>query len=219
VAALGLATLLRRWRSTSTADRAIVGACSLLALALASPLIGAEWAERLSLMAYLPGSVVLGYLLSSVQRPALAKGLAAIACAACVVGLAASIRPLGEPSIPPGSVEELRAIGSKVKDPDRTLVIARHGLEWWAAWFLRTKVAQEFDLEPAVWGEYAEVFMLVQKKPESPGLPGGPNGAGGRAFPEVRLGDDARVMHDGRYFLLARAPSAPLFYPQARPVR
>jgi hypothetical protein len=169
-----------------------------------------EWAERFSLMAYLPGSVVLGYLLSSVRRPLLAKGLAAVACAACVAGLAVSIGPLSAPSIPPESVEELRAFGAAVKNPDRTLVIARHGLEWWAAWFLRTKVAQEFDLQPAVWGEYAEVFMLVQKKP---------NGAGGRAFPEVRLGNDAQILHNGRHFMLARAPTPPPFYPQARPTR
>jgi hypothetical protein len=39
MSALGLATLVRRWRSASTADRAVIGAASGLGIVLASPLM------------------------------------------------------------------------------------------------------------------------------------------------------------------------------------
>jgi hypothetical protein len=224
IAALGLAVLVRRWKQTDTAARAVVGACTLLSLLLSSPLIGEAWSERLSLMACLPASVALGYLLAVARRPAFARTVAAVAGTACAAGIALSVGPLSVPSIPPGSVAELRQAAAMIADPDHTLVIARHGLEWWAAWHLRTKVAQELDLAPSVWDEYAAVFMLVQKPSDGPTAPGarsdrarGPGGPGIRQFPEVRLGDDARVVHDGRYFLLALEPTPPAFYPLARP--
>jgi hypothetical protein len=217
MSALGLATLVRRWRSASTAARAVIGAASGLGIVLASPQIGAAWAERLSMMAYLPGTVAFAYALRHLRSSAVAKAAAAVACSVCVMGLAVSVRVLGVPSIPPESVRELESLRGLVPDPGGTLVIARHGLEWWAAWVLRVKVAQEYDLDLLVWDEYAQVFMLRQRTSGRPPLPGGPKGTGARPFPEVRLPEDAEIVHDGPFFQLARAPTPPSFYPLARP--
>jgi len=217
VGALGLAMIVRRWSALPGTTRAIVGASSLLALLLGSPLVGADWAERFTLMAYLPASVALAFVLAHTRRRSIARATAGVARAACAAALALTLGPLGRPSIDPTSVPELQGASALIARPTRTLVIARHGLEWWAAWFLRTRVAQEFDLEPSVWDEYDEVFCLVQKT--APPGPGGPKGAGARSFPEVRLSDDALVVYDGQHFVLALAPTPPSFYPLSRPER
>jgi hypothetical protein len=211
VCGLGLAALVRRRREVPAADRALVGSCAVLGLVLASPLLGVDWAERLPLLASVPAAIVLGFLLASSRRPAPTRILASLASVLCVAGFALSVGPLGRPSIPPESVVELRGISARIEQPERTLVIARHGLEWWAAWYLRTRVSQEFDVDPSVWAEYEAVFMLAGRAPAAPG------GGGGRKFEEVRLGPDARTIHEGPYYTLSLAPTAPPFYPLSRP--
>lgn len=67
-----------------------------------------------------------------------------------------------QPSISEESYLELNQIKKIIDKPDSTLIVARHGLEWWVAWVLRTKVAQDKAINPDTWLHYDTILFLEQ---------------------------------------------------------
>lgn len=49
-----------------------------------------------------------------------------------------------------------------VRDEEKSIVIARHGLEWWTAWALGTKVGQEKAIDEKFSEKYEEAFFIIQ---------------------------------------------------------
>jgi len=219
VAAVAAITLLvLRWRRLSPEIKIPVIAAAATTILLASPFAGSAWAERLHMMAYAPAAVLLAFVAPARSGRSRLLFSMAIMLAALSLSLPAVPR-LRQPSIPPESRGELEGLRDIIPDPGRSLVIARHGVEWWAAWLLRTKVSQEFGVEPSVWQEYAAVYYLVMRPP----LPGNGRGFGSplplgpAPFPEVRIPAGAVILHAGRFFTLARADAPPPQYPLPRP--
>lgn len=228
IAIAGIAVLARRWRSLGAPIRAIAVAGIASCLFLASPFIGTGWAERFHLMAYAPAAVVLAFTTPRFGGPAVTRITVGVVTTASLALSLLTLPRLGRPSIPVESYAELAGLSGLVGDPDRTLIIARHGLEWWAAWALRTKVSQEFGVDPSAWDEYERVYFLVMNRPTDGDVPHSdvrsvhvPGGArrpdAMTAFPEVRVSGDAVVVHEGRFFTLWRADTAPAWYPLASP--
>ena len=87
------------------------------------------------------------------------------------------------PVIPDGSDEELIAMRALIGDPDKTLVVARHGLQWWAGHFLHTPVRN--TLPDDAFTKYDRVLQLVEVggRGGARGL-GGPDGPGGFDGPD-----------------------------------
>ena len=144
VAAMGLRQVWRERGQGLEADAAIVIAASIVAIVLAVPK-NAEYLGRLALMAGVPIAIVFTYVMA--RRGAAGRspvlGFLALAGALAVAAMGIShARPLG----PGASVvqaeggDELRRVRGQIADPDATLVIATHGLEWWAGYFLHTPV-------------------------------------------------------------------------------
>jgi hypothetical protein len=74
--------------------------------------------------------------------------------------------------------KELQALVSRVEDPEHTLIVARHGLEWWTAWTLHTHIAQAQALSSEDWKKYRYVWFIEEKR--GMGFPMGPQpGQGG----------------------------------------
>jgi len=214
----GIALLILRWRRLGPGIKVPVIAAISTTILLASPFAGSAWAERLHMMAYAPAAVLLAFAAPARSGRLRLLFPAVITFAALLLSLP-EVPRLRQPSIPPESRAELEGLWDIIPDPDRSLVIARHGLEWWAAWLLRAKVSQEFGVEPSAWREYAAVYYLVMHPPPPgdgrgfgrPGLPG-PS-----PFPEVRIPAGASILHEGRFFTLARADDPPPEYPLPRP--
>ena len=66
------------------------------------------------------------------------------------------------PSISQQAFQNLKEIKKCITEPDKTLVIARHGLEWWTAWQLRTKVGQDKSIDKKTFLKYKKIISLVQ---------------------------------------------------------
>lgn len=111
----------------------------------------------------------------------------------------------GHPMITPQAHEELRELVSFVAEPERTLIVARHGLEWWTAWTLHTHIAQAQALEAEDWTRYVAVYFLEDKRGGMPGfgppVRDGLNRPGGERWfdPFIRLvgGDRPPKMRPG----------------------
>lgn len=201
----GIILLIRRWKVMEPARRLIAAAAILTTLLLASPFFGQEWATRLTMTAYIPIAVVLAFLFAHLKSRTAITAVIAVALIPMVLFLTVvipkGIRPAG---ISEASYKELQQLRSVIAQPEETLVLARHGLEWWAAWVLETDVGQEHAFKPSTWDQYDEILYLEQIAGSTGFGPGG-GGPFGPPFPEVKIPPDAEILFEGQYFRLARA--------------
>lgn len=163
-AVMGIVALVVRRKSVRSSDAAVVVGASVTTLVLALPLLGAETSQRLMLMAPLPAAVVIAWILAGSRRfPALTTVFSV-----CMVGLCVGPLALGRhgPPMPTLSHEQLRELESlrdEVPPGRRTLVMARHGLEFWAAYFLHTP-ARNGEIPGDAAARYDNVFVLREKR-------------------------------------------------------
>ncbi len=167
----------RRRRDLPHADRATAFGCAACFVLLSGPWVRGDVNMRLQLIAVVPATFAALYGL--VHLPG--RWLSPLFAAAALVLMGdRSIRMMprgGHPIISEDAFAELQTLAAKVTQPGRTLVVARHGLEWWTAWALRTHVAQSRALSAEDWQDYEEVLFIQEK--------GGPGGS--RSFgPEGR---------------------------------
>ncbi|MBL8886657.1 MAG: hypothetical protein JNK16_08350 [Phycisphaerales bacterium] len=125
------------------------------------------------------------------------------------------------------AVPEFRSMRGIVPTDGSAVVIARHGLQWWAGYFLKTPVREEHATQEQL-EKYDRVFVLTEKRGGGGGGGGpgrAPNGNGG---PEdgpgpdrggtgrpagggsaIRVPPNAEVVHDGEFYKLVLLPASP----------
>lgn len=114
------------------------------------------------------------------------------------------------------AVPEFRSMRGIVPTDGSAVVIARHGLQWWAGYFLKTPVREEHATAEQL-EKYGRVFVLTEKR-RGPDSRGGPQGrigpdddrvGPGRA-PDggsmIRVPANAEVVHDGEFYRLVLLP-------------
>jgi len=130
------------------------------------------------------------------------------------------------------AVPEFRSMRGIVPMDGSAVVIARHGLQWWAGYFLKTPVREEHATKEQL-EKYDRVFVLTEKR-SGRGAGGGPtavsrdgwNGGGGpddgpgfdqggpRRVPDggsmIRVPANAEVVHDGEFYKLVLLPPSPV---------
>ena len=184
-------------------DAAVAIGCAGTALALTGPWVQGDVLPRFGLLAVIPGTLaglfVLAHLPGRWLRGALALALSVLT----VLATLPLLRYGGRPIISEAAYGELRELAATIEKPQRTLVVARHGLEWWTAWTLHTHISQARALTAADWKAYETVLFLE-------GGGGGPGGFGGPGFggpgfagpgfagPGGRRGGDFRGSDRGR---------------------
>lgn len=208
-AVFGIVLLIRKWKSIVGFERSFFLTSIILTLFLASPLLGTEWANRLNIMAYIPMSVMLIFFFRYILRRWIKTILAALVLIVIFFSVPDMIGMRGGACISKESHDDLFKLKDVIESPDSSLVIARHGLEWWAAWILETDVGQEFGMSQETWEAYEDIYYLKQLKGQADF---GPQGPGGAAFPEVQIPESAEVVYQDEYFVLARATEPPEFH-------
>ena len=73
---------------------------------------------------------------------------------------------------------ELKSLRESIPNPTKTLVVARHGLEWWAGFVLHTPVRMG-QIPSNAFEKYDRVLILESIDIRGPGGPGGLGGRGG----------------------------------------
>ena len=238
VAAGALILPWRKRRDLPAADRAAAFGCATTLLILTGPWIRGDMDMRLQLIAMIPAAFAVAFGLAHLPG----RWPAPVCAAAILALMARTTGPLlahgGRTIISVEAFDELRTLAPLVAKPDRTLVVARHGLEWWTAWTLHTHVAQPRAVRAADWSKYDTVLFIREKGDgRGPGMRepgvgpagdfrggpppgfGGPGGAGGPGSMPPMMGaeipDDAEILHDGTHFRLARVRESPAFTVQS----
>lgn len=212
-----IALVLVRRRRLLAADFAVAIAAAVGAAVLGGGFFDEQKSQRLMLIAVVPAAIAASFLLAQIRRtfPRVLVGAVVFICAVTSGALYAARG--GRQIITLAQRDELRSLAPLIASPERTLIVAHHGLEWWTAWTLRTHIAQPTAVSREDWQRYEHVYYLTEKS----GMPRRRGGGGEDRFvapppfgppgmgPENAVPDDAVVVHDGPLYTLARVDEAP----------
>lgn len=132
---------------------------------LSFPLMSHDFAMRLSLMAFVPFfmmTLLTGQFFSK-RLFRIATIILSIIVFGSVVG---TILKPQNPAVPNEAVKDLKNLAAVI-DNENTLIIAKHGLEWWTAWQTRAKVGQEKAVDEATFSKYETVISLSIKETDT----------------------------------------------------
>jgi hypothetical protein len=197
---------IRNLKSFAESERVFFLSLIALTLFLAFPFIGMEWSQRLSLIAYVPSVPLLSFIYSKLKSRSVKNLFLVILFIIVLVSviIRVNIKPVSNMSRGPYS--ELIVIKERLPSDGSILLVARHGLEWWASYILRTNVILEKVLLKVYWERFDNMLFLVQKKEKSPF---GPAGIFGLPFREPAIPDSSKLIFTGEYFDLYKSPVPP----------
>ena len=224
---LGLVVSLWKRRHLPAADFALALAAGITCGLLGEPFMDEQKAERLMLIAVIPAAITVSFLLAQLSWPWLRHGLGVVIIGLTLISAQDYVRNGGRAILTTEAQAELRALSTLIPVPERTLIVARHGLEWWTAWTLHTHIAQPGAISTEDWQRYDQVLFLSENRVSDPlrdpagymrqaghplhapqlagrspgGFPGGPG--------EAEVPMDARTLHAGKYYQLSLVPEPP----------
>ena len=231
--AAALAMVGFRRKQLTVGDVAIITGCAIGLIVLSGPWVTGDKVMRFQLIAVGPAVICAAFALAQLPWSIARNTLAIAAVLALVAPGVMLVRRGGHPVITVEAASELREMAVQLPAPDKTLIVARHGLEWWTAWYLHTHIAHMNAVSDDDWKNFDQVYFLRQNSgmamgpgmgsgpgrrrpdgqggfvgggfPGSPpgGLNGRPPGPGGGAFGEPMIPFNADITHDGKYFTLA----------------
>jgi hypothetical protein len=185
--AASVGALVAVWFKRKTlpvASIAVIGACGVVLFALCGPWVTGDKVMRFRLIAVGPALLCASFALLQLNPTRMRNALAAVMALALVIPGIIRASQGGRPVITVQAAEELHAMAANISAPEKTLVVARHGLEWWTAWYLHTHIAHENAVTADDWKNFDNVYFLHQKAgmqmpgAPMPGMPGQPDRQG-----------------------------------------
>lgn len=209
IAITSLIQFFRKSKSVNRNQQGFIASMILLSLFLASPLLGLEFAQRLYFISYLTALPLLAFIYTNINS-AIAKR---IMISFLIIALSLStLLSLGKPNYSNMNktlYAELLKMKNVLPEEERSLIVARHGLEFWSTWIFRNNAVRQTELAPVYWRWFNKVYFLIQKKDRSPF---GPAGIFGGSFREPSVPKSSRHLFSGEYFELYLSTEAPKDY-------
>ena len=207
----GIILIALGWRKETIANRACILGLSALSIFLVFPLLNPEYAQRLNLMASVPVGIVFTFILTRVvmaQPPHFVSALwppsrnmwrAAIAwliAGSVSYGAIHSISGTSTPGpvLNQAELSELFDMRGEISEPRTTLIVAAHGVQWWAGHALHTPVRMG-KIPDEAFTKYSRVLILKKNKGDRRGRPD----------EQLVMPENAKLVYEGTYFNLFEA--------------
>jgi len=203
--------LALRWRKETIADRATILGLSTLCIFLVFPLLNPEYAQRLNLMASVPVGIVFTFLLArvmttqplhfagalwpptqTVYRTIIAWLIAASVSYGAIHSITGNSTP--GPVLSQVELQELLDMRTQIASPQTTLIVAAHGVQWWAGHVLHTPVRMGKIPDDAI-TKYSRVLLLQKIRGDRRGKPD----------EQLDMPENAKLVYKGTYFNLFEA--------------
>ncbi|MEQ1853122.1 MAG: hypothetical protein ABMA01_16210 [Chthoniobacteraceae bacterium] len=237
--AVSVPVLVIAWRqrkSLPPADATVAAGCALTVLALTGPWFGMDKAMRFTLIAIIPAVFTAAFGGLRITSPTWRRTLVTLALLALIGTSVPRLWRGGRPILSDAALRELSGLAPQIFDPEHTLISAQHGVEWWTAWLLHTRIAQASALRAEDWKRFQQVLFLEVKSgmqmpvgpPGGPKPPRGPGFGSASGFPAppgdglsrmpggklpphmaAAIPPDAEIIHDGECLKLARVRALP----------
>ncbi len=164
----------------------------LMLIIFTFPLIDFEYFRRFTLFLFIPQTLLLFIILPKFPKTiktVLVTFLGTIIIISVIVNTINNKQPI----ITEKSIQELLLLNKECKvSDDNTIIIARHGLEWWIAYYLKAKVGQEKAFNEALSKSYKRILFIHQKK--------GYIEQYGSVFPEPIIPMGCKIIYSSDYF-------------------
>jgi hypothetical protein len=154
---------LRIRKSFSVNELSLVTSSLVTTLLLSSPFIGIEWFNRLAALSFVPltvaGIIVVGKVHSRLPQVL----IGALAGLTLLTSLFLSSRGPTPPVLTESQHEDFQEFVQAVQLPDNSVVVARHGMQFLTAWYLKVDVASETFFEESDLSDYSAVYLLIEE--------------------------------------------------------
>jgi len=127
---------------------------------LTSPFTGSDVYERLLFISLVPFTVIVIFVFRYLKKGVV---LSVAIILSVLILLTVVTLPKRKSFISEKEYAELQQLEKSIINKGKTIVIARHGMEWWAAWILRTKVGLSSGIVSAEYPKYKNVLYLRRK--------------------------------------------------------
>lgn len=174
------------WKARTSfkfSDSSLVVAALLSTFILSSPFIGMEWSDRLAALSFVPLSIAAIIIFGTVhivwQKSAVAI-LAGVTLFATISLGGTQMKYVFEDA----ALNDFKDLVAQVDIPSNSVIVARHGVEYLAAWEFESNVTLDTYYSSADLSSYDSVFYIQEIKSEGAGAPPpsgkGPSDKGGK---------------------------------------
>jgi hypothetical protein len=161
LAIVGIVVLKTKSSNLLSHQKGILFASIFCIITLSFPMIDGEYFKRLSLFLFIPQTLIILQIASQISDKQIKKLSVSLFIITSISILAVFGHPK-ETVINENAYEELKNLNSIIENDNETIIIARHGLEWWTAWILKIKVGQDKAIEGDFFKKYKNVFFITQ---------------------------------------------------------
>lgn len=151
-------------------EKYLLKTCWITMAFLSFPFLNGEYAGRLILMLFIPQGIILYYIFY--WYPLRIQKRISWSIAILTLAVLVMMVPFKQPTLGTESYQELSTLNTSLPDKEESIIITRHGLEWWVNWNLEVKVGNERALDTLLFNQYATVYILEikQQRFRGPGL-------------------------------------------------
>ncbi|BAO77627.1 hypothetical protein [Winogradskyella sp. PG-2] len=162
---------------------------------LALPILRFELWRRFSFMLFVPQAVVL-VLVFPYLKDIIKRKIPLVIISISFIALLYNIVRPKNSVINEAAYNDLANISSKIENSDKTLIIVRHGLDWWMIWQLHVKMSQpQILIDKATMDKYDNILILRQKKGKIRLYPGPYS-----PFVEPKVPAESLLLYSSNYF-------------------
>lgn len=161
LSAIGIIVIKRKRSELTINQKAYIFTCIICLVICSFPLLDGEYFKRLSLFLFIPQLLVF-ILIGSVMSVKRQTAIDIFLVVFTILSILAVARHPKEAAIDKNAYADLKNLQPALNINNKTIVIARHELEWWIAWSLKTKVAQDKSVDKSLFEKYTRIFVVNQ---------------------------------------------------------
>lgn len=162
---------------------------------LSIPLLRFELWRRFNLMLFIPQLISLVLVFPYIVAPSRKKFVVLLFTISSISIIYNFILPK-QNSISIKSYKDLVSLTDKISNSEKTIIMVRHGLDWWVVWQLKTKIAQpHIKVDESITSKYEDILFLRQNKGHNDLYPGP-----GSPFFNPSVPKNSILLHISDYF-------------------
>ncbi|MCX7875114.1 MAG: hypothetical protein N2321_02985 [Melioribacteraceae bacterium] len=177
-----------------------------LTLLLSSPMINYEIAQRIYFISYIFIIPLIAFIYQTLNKNIYKRLIIFSIVVLIIISVNINYTKPVYSNMNKNLYKELITLKNNFQQDKRSLIISRHGLEFWLMWILRVDAIRSDEVNEKYWEWYDEIYILVQKKFKPPF---GPSGSNNTNFPEPKIPENSTLIVSNDYYDFYKIISKP----------
>ena len=159
---VGALLVYRNRKNFSYSNLSLAAAGLVSALVLSSPAIGTEWSDRLTGLSFAPLAICF-ILLGQVSGTRWGKVVVASTAGLALAASLFLVQAIKQPVLSDNQYASFQAVSKAYAIPENSIVVAGHGLEYLAAWVMKTDIVEDTFYDSTDLKSYSHVYYLTRR--------------------------------------------------------